>query len=64
METYNIFVTTSDVKGAGTDANVYVILYGEKEDSGKCFRLSPGAGFEPRSFICEMETYNIFVPRI
>lgn len=33
--TYNINVETGDVSGAGTDANVYIYLYGEKEDSGK-----------------------------
>ena len=34
METYHVFVTTADIRGAGTDANVYVVLYGEKEDTG------------------------------
>lgn len=34
--TYNINVETGDVSGAGTDANVYIYLYGEKEDSGIC----------------------------
>jgi len=29
MTTYNLFVTTSNLKNAGTDANVYVILIGE-----------------------------------
>lgn len=33
--TYNIEVETGDVSGAGTDANVFVILFGEKGDSGK-----------------------------
>jgi len=28
-------VKTGDVKGAGTDANVYVYLFGENGDSGK-----------------------------
>ena len=37
METYHVFVTTSDVRGAGTDANVYVILYGENDDTGKTY---------------------------
>lgn len=32
--TYNVSVTTGDVKGAGTDANVHLILYGEKDDTG------------------------------
>ncbi|XP_071954737.1 lipoxygenase homology domain-containing protein 1-like [Antedon mediterranea] len=34
METYHVFVTTSDVRGAGTDANVYVIIFGENDDTG------------------------------
>ncbi len=33
--TYNISVVTSDKRGAGTDANVYIQLYGDKNDSGK-----------------------------
>lgn len=28
-------VTTSDVKNAGTDADVSVVLYGDKGDSGE-----------------------------
>lgn len=32
--TYNITVVTSDIRGAGTDANVYIQLFGEKQDSG------------------------------
>ena len=33
-ETYTINVLTSDKRGAGTDANVYIIIYGENGDSG------------------------------
>ena len=33
--TYTIRVHTGDVKGAGTDANVYLYLYGEQGDSGR-----------------------------
>lgn len=32
--TYKIHVKTSDEKGAGTDANVYIRLFGENGDSG------------------------------
>ncbi len=32
--TYNISVVTSDIRGAGTDANVYIQLFGDKNDSG------------------------------
>lgn len=28
-------VKTGDVRGAGTDANVYIILFGEHNDTGK-----------------------------
>lgn len=27
-------VVTSDIRGAGTDATVYIQIFGEKEDSG------------------------------
>ncbi|XP_071795423.1 lipoxygenase homology domain-containing protein 1-like [Asterias amurensis] len=37
METYHVFVTTSDVRGAGTDANVYIVLFGENDDTGQHF---------------------------
>ncbi|KAM6965464.1 lipoxygenase homology domain-containing protein 1 [Aplochiton taeniatus] len=32
---YEIITITGDVKGAGTDANVYITLYGSNGDSGK-----------------------------
>ena len=35
MATYNVYVTTSDTKGAGTDGNVYIVIYGENSDTGK-----------------------------
>ena len=35
--TYNVYVETGDMRGAGTDANVYITLYGEKDDSGRYF---------------------------
>ncbi len=33
--TYRVLVQTSDVRGAGTDSNVYITLYGDKGDSGE-----------------------------
>ena len=33
--TYKITVKTSDVRGAGTDANVYVIFFGQNGESGR-----------------------------
>ncbi|XP_013416715.1 lipoxygenase homology domain-containing protein 1 isoform X2 [Lingula anatina] len=37
MTTYHVIVVTGNVWGAGTDANVYVVLYGEKDDTGQMF---------------------------
>ncbi len=35
MSKYLIAVKTGDIRGAGTDANVFIILYGTGTDSGK-----------------------------
>ncbi|XP_061409799.1 lipoxygenase homology domain-containing protein 1-like isoform X3 [Lethenteron reissneri] len=35
LTTYNIKVKTGDKRGSGTDANVFMVLYGEKDDTGK-----------------------------
>lgn len=35
LTTYKVSVKTGDVRGAGTDANVYMVLYGESDDSGQ-----------------------------
>ncbi|XP_048241483.1 lipoxygenase homology domain-containing protein 1-like isoform X2 [Haliotis rufescens] len=40
MTTYHVKVTTGNVWGAGTDANVYVILFGEEDITGKMFLKS------------------------
>jgi hypothetical protein len=32
--TYNVFVKTGDVSGAGTDANVNIKIFGSKNDTG------------------------------
>ena len=34
MTTYNVSVFTGDKFGAGTDANVYIVLFGEIDDTG------------------------------
>ena len=34
MQTYHVYVYTGDKLGAGTDANVYMTLYGEVDDTG------------------------------
>lgn len=39
---YKISVRTGDKRGAGTDANVFIILHGENGDTGK--RILEGAG--------------------
>jgi hypothetical protein len=43
---YKILVHTGDKRGAGTDANVFVILHGDKGDSGKRVLESAGNNFE------------------
>jgi len=35
MTTYHVYVYTSDKMGAGTNANVYIVLFGELDDTGK-----------------------------
>ena len=38
MQTYHVKVQTGTKWGAGTDANVYVMLYGEQDSTGKLSR--------------------------
>jgi len=38
--TYHVFVRTGNKMGAGTDANVYVFLYGEIDDTGQLLTTS------------------------
>ena len=40
MQTFHVNVTTCDERSAGTDANVYITLYGENGDTGKHFLKS------------------------
>ncbi len=35
METYHVYVYTGDKFGAGTDANVYIVLFGDNDDTGE-----------------------------
>ncbi len=37
---YYVSVKTGKVRGAGTDANVYIVLFGENDDSGQVFLKS------------------------
>ena len=46
MINYNVSVTTGDRRGAGTDANVYITIYGENGDSGKQKLTSGKNNFE------------------
>lgn len=43
---YQVTVNTSDIRGAGTDANVYVTIYGSKGDSGELRLESSWNDFE------------------
>jgi hypothetical protein len=43
---YRVSVRTGDKRGAGTDANVFIIIHGEKGDSGKRMLESAGNNFE------------------
>jgi hypothetical protein len=43
---YKVSVKTGDRPGAGTDANVFIWIYGEKGDSGKKLLEKPGNNFE------------------
>jgi hypothetical protein len=51
METYEIMITTGKHRGSGTDANVFIQIYGEKGDSGKHFLDSGLDDFE-RGRVC------------
>jgi hypothetical protein len=40
---YRVLVTTSDVKGAGTDASVYLVMHGKAGTSSEKFKLDTAA---------------------
>lgn len=44
--TWYVWVHTSDVRGAGTDANVYLMAYGEKGKSDEIPLENKGDAFE------------------
>ena len=46
LKTYEVEVKTGDVRGAGTDANVYIEIYGENGNSGRHILDGPGNNFE------------------
>lgn len=43
---YQLSVHTGDVSGAGTDANVFVVLYGERGKSDTCWLRNKTDNFE------------------
>ena len=48
-----MYVTTGDVSGSGTDANVYVILYGEKGETG-----NERTSYKLKSFVNRQVKHN------
>ncbi len=39
---YRVTVTTSDIRGAGTDADVFIQLFGDEGETGKIKLDNPG----------------------
>ena len=57
---YRVTVHTGDKRGAGTDANVFMILHGEKGDTGKRNLESSGNNFErARSDVFGIEAFDV-----
>lgn len=57
---YKISVRTGDRRGAGTDANVFIIVHGEKGDTGKRVLEGSGNNFERgRVDVFGIETIDI-----
>jgi hypothetical protein len=54
-------VKTSDVSGAGTDANVFINIYGEFGETGEIALKTPGDvnNFERNKVLCV-----VFIPKI
>jgi len=46
LSKYTVSIKTGSIRGAGTDANVFIILYGQGTDSGKRILDGPGNLFE------------------
>jgi len=46
VHTYEVEVTTGDVRGAGTNADVFLTAFGSKGDSGKVVFKGSGSKFE------------------
>ena len=58
---YRVSVWTSDVFGAGTDANVYIQIFGEDGDTGRIDLDNPGKNdFETNQMdVFEFENMNV-----
>ena len=46
MATYKVTVKTGDLAGAGTDANVFICIFGDKGDTGNRVLTSTKDAFE------------------
>lgn len=59
VNTYEVCVFTGDMMGAGTDANVYINIYGENGDSGeRCLKNSDNINkFEGGQVIKEIHNH-------
>jgi len=60
VNTYVVHTFTGDVRGAGTDANVYVTLFGDRGDSGRKVLDNNENNFE-RS---QKDTFNVVCPHL
>jgi hypothetical protein len=57
---YRVTVHTGDKRGAGTDANVFIILHGEKGDTGKRKLEGSGNNFErAKADVFGIEAFDI-----
>lgn len=57
---WKIWVFTSDIKGAGTDANVFLVVYGSKGKSDDFKLENKGDSFEQS----KMDTFNLDITEI
>ena len=58
--TYKISVVTGNVLGAGTDANVFIILYGERDTSSQFKLDNPGKNDFERASTCAFNILSSF----
>lgn len=58
---YTVTITTSDIKGAGTDANVFIELVGDKGSSGRRLLDNSKNNFE-RAQVNQFRHLRVFTP--